>query len=808
MLLWGSWRKLQRQLCSVRIQSHLVPSFTYPPSSRSVWHWQRWGRGQEAEREEKVGSDKSLAGVKYEEDIWAQWSQKHGPHTGSSYLQVEKANNVDSGSKPLGPDQGRQPRDPSLLPKIPKSKRSNLQHERGKNLDPDITPVVAEMNTTNGARRDHTLMSDTGLTHQHLDKEVSVESVSTPVVNNEGEHARGQLTRTEKLEIESPFPYNQAQIKKDLIRRTASSSEVSDLSDQHKSRMQGLLQPRKKSIWPPKEAAAQPGLQQTTFDRSHATRPLDPTTTRNQVAADEARQIRERRSQINISRGPYNVTAETAQPGRVSNRSDPWVHHPKSALGRDPVHQRDKQTGNAKLVDLGRPHPRTSRDVQNIAQTGTLGSATDNLAAEAGGTDLQQPRKSSKTDFVFGSLRIGSKYVPINQISEAQSDVSATERVSAKLTRLSTGESPAVTLLDELFPEEAAKLRATSTEVPRELRRDIPKLRLETADAHDGPTEIQRIRKQTEEQETVKIRDTEDFRNGSVLVLRNACKSLDESDFRRLLPRGKHIRDWIGDGDIKQGMRSTIKDSALTDKATVIRYRDPVTLRLLGHYFIVFSSPKAAMAYKQNVERLQKLVEQHSQRDLLSPIAIPTDYEINGENAHAALQSYTLIAPKQKLELHVFEKKEASPEIREVIAQGGYHHVVSRGAKPKTEVLFHVYGINAELETLRSSILQDGWDRGLSWTLAKTNRGFTPLDLGPRRADDDDDDDKSRADESSYAGTRVRRKTGSHRKWIIGFQSEVEAKRFVRIWHRRPFAVPEALWYKETAPLVHAELLW
>lgn len=39
-----------------------------------------------------------------------------------------------------------------------------------------------------------------------------------------------------------------------------------------------------------------------------------------------------------------------------------------------------------------------------------------------------------------------------------------------------------------------------------------------------------------------------------LLVLRDASISLTESDFRRLVPRGKYIKEWKGAGNIERGV--------------------------------------------------------------------------------------------------------------------------------------------------------------------------------------------------------------------------------------------------------------
>lgn len=48
-------------------------------------------------------------------------------------------------------------------------------------------------------------------------------------------------------------------------------------------------------------------------------------------------------------------------------------------------------------------------------------------------------------------------------------------------------------------------------------------------------------------------------------------------------------------------------------------------------------------------------------------------------------------------------------------------------------------------------------------------------------------------------------------RWIIAFEDEPEARRFIRVWHRQPYPyslVQEKAVPGEPASVVHAEFLW
>lgn len=103
-------------------------------------------------------------------------------------------------------------------------------------------------------------------------------------------------------------------------------------------------------------------------------------------------------------------------------------------------------------------------------------------------------------------------------------------------------------LLEELFPEE--RERAKSAPTPqRPVAREIPRLPLELSKAA--------AHKMREAEYALEYNQAALNRKGtpsSVLVLRNASKNLVEDDFRRLIPKGKHLEGWnIADADIEKG---------------------------------------------------------------------------------------------------------------------------------------------------------------------------------------------------------------------------------------------------------------
>lgn len=109
--------------------------------------------------------------------------------------------------------------------------------------------------------------------------------------------------------------------------------------------------------------------------------------------------------------------------------------------------------------------------------------------------------------------------------------------------------APDLSLLEELFPEEVQKKRRRS---PTKGEQHIPRLPLSTL-TEENP-EGHNVVRGGKHLEALVERDSLRQWNISVLVIRRASRSLIESDFRRIAPKGQHIDDWKGFGDILRGI--------------------------------------------------------------------------------------------------------------------------------------------------------------------------------------------------------------------------------------------------------------
>ena len=113
-----------------------------------------------------------------------------------------------------------------------------------------------------------------------------------------------------------------------------------------------------------------------------------------------------------------------------------------------------------------------------------------------------------------------------------------------------------VSLFEELFPEETRK-REDCTFNLEGTYHDVPRLPLPEADEgfeeNHGDLDRSRVRSA----QVASQASAEAFRQQklAVLVLQIASKSLLESDFRLVAPKGEHIARWTGPGELLKGRR-------------------------------------------------------------------------------------------------------------------------------------------------------------------------------------------------------------------------------------------------------------
>ncbi|CAO2658263.1 Nn.00g059860.m01.CDS01 [Neocucurbitaria sp. VM-36] len=379
-------------------------------------------------------------------------------------------------------------------------------------------------------------------------------------------------------------------------------------------------------------------------------------------------------------------------------------------------------------------------------------------------------------------------------------------------------------LLEELFPEVSSPPQSQHPEV----RIRYPKL--------DPPDSTSIIRHSfTDSPQTLKERVVESFQKKgeqtTVLQLAHCSTELTEADFRRLIPRGKHIDSWRREGEFYK----------------VIPGRDPLSLERLPFYYILFRDPESALAYQKNASRLHKLRRLHQPSNILSAIPPPKGFLEDGEDLNYVTSLYNLSPTHHHLNLNALMQP-YNPALRALIERGGYQPImpnVDSDGNRIWKVLLHIEGYEPTLSDLFKIFRRDAYKNGMPFTLRnesstsvhrlrdlinlKTSikpvssvrpRAYGSFDHGTEgsRAAIDFEDPAIRflmagAEEDSTA-KEIKQMVMNrvYNRWIIDFSDEDASRRFATSWHRRvlPDLMKEKVGWKdaEERRMCNTEVLW
>ncbi|KAF6221738.1 hypothetical protein HO133_001706 [Letharia lupina] len=334
-------------------------------------------------------------------------------------------------------------------------------------------------------------------------------------------------------------------------------------------------------------------------------------------------------------------------------------------------------------------------------------------------------------------------------------------------------------LLEELFPEDVQRGGNRDPRLHDDLQ-NVPRLPLPEVDDAIGGIGHESDSERAQPKRVAKAAAAKVFRHQQIAVLwlDTGSKSLIESDFRRIAPKGQHIDDWTGPGDILK----------------IIPVRDPTTLESAGRYFILFPNPAYARTYQNHVIRLHRIAKTHTPTSVESPLPLQPGVVIEGEDAYTLLQDYSLCPPSQRIQLRLLFPS-YSARIKQVLDQRGYRPLLGETNKTGRSVLFSVDGQQLPTSVIRNTVAADGRDRGLAWDIS-----IDRLDTSRSAADGFEGSTSTETDE--YAELGARRHTPA--RWVMSFPNENEARRFIRAWHRRPFPLARA----DDPALVQAEFIW
>lgn len=365
-------------------------------------------------------------------------------------------------------------------------------------------------------------------------------------------------------------------------------------------------------------------------------------------------------------------------------------------------------------------------------------------------------------------------------------------------------------LVEQLFPEISKR-----DEEQQAAAREVPRVPLPNIDPHVGSGVKRQQRHTTRNSLTAQQQEADMEAAGpgsAVLVLRNASPNLTEEDFRRLVPQGRHLEGWrLEQGDILK----------------VIPGQNLANLGQQNVYYLLFTSALNAFTYQGHVQRIHNLAALHTPSSVTSPIPPPPGYMIEGLDAHAAIQAYTLVPPTQKLELRQL-KPPLAPVIQTLVRHGGWKSVKDRDGKMPYEVRLTMEGPQIGPSMVRHILMESGRQRGLSWNggeglgmkitrwtpqlmpspIQNDERAWAALEKRTEKEQMDMDVARARQSSQDPAYAELKRRTPPE-VYILGFHTERAAQSFVAHWHKRPLEMdPISFPDWDASPIANVSMLW
>lgn len=397
---------------------------------------------------------------------------------------------------------------------------------------------------------------------------------------------------------------------------------------------------------------------------------------------------------------------------------------------------------------------------------------SERQTANSNGRPADNPRASAV------SLDGVKKNQPLGELSAAEKEafhkMAAASRMQlhqspvSPMKSLSRTTAGAISILEELFPKElsrevqSAKAKRRVPRVPLEVR--IPD------EAPDAPTDHTKPHRGFSDPETApSVAEESRVDDGvAVVVLRKAGSHLMESDFRRLMPGGRHIEGWSSQGDLLK----------------VIRVRDRTSLDRQREYILVFSDAATAQRFINHVNEVHLYCKANRPGSMFSAVPPPPLLdEATGEVKFTSpVYTYSLVPLSHEPSLRLV-RQPFSPLMQEIVQLGGYPSLTETQGS-KFEVLLSFTGFLATVQHVHSAMEADGRTRGAFWRTGGRGRGVRQLDAPSAPAMDfelDLDDSGYDPDEDpSNRPSRIRT-----RKFVVSFEDEQEAVRFAAAWHRK-----------------------
>ncbi|KAF2006898.1 hypothetical protein P154DRAFT_517356 [Amniculicola lignicola CBS 123094] len=429
--------------------------------------------------------------------------------------------------------------------------------------------------------------------------------------------------------------------------------------------------------------------------------------------------------------------------------------------------------------------------------------------------DIEQSSGSTPDEKMPGAEPVAQDQELMETSATHATGASSTEtkRSQDETPSLSSPDMSEQTLLSELFPEINITIDPQAS--PRHAHKSYPKLDLPS----DLPTIERRIKEPSiSPRERMIAAFQSRGHEVTILQLSHCSTELTESDFRHVIPKGKHIESWQRSGDYYK----------------IIPGRDPLSLERMPFYYLLFKTPEAALKYQNNASRLHRLSALHQPSSILSPIPPPKGLLEDGEDINFATTSYTLAPRNLFLHLNVVMQP-YGPHLLSLVELGGYKPIVPfvdpKTGNPIHRVLMSMAGWEPDPHDLYKTLNVHALSLGFMWPYANGQdsihrlRSLSPFakhqsaistqsfDTSAEGYKDLMSTHRSNVEESETAPEQTLHQiimTRLYNRWIIDFTEEGAARRFARMWHRKVLPQPRYTTWKdvEEVRMCTTEYLW
>ena len=400
----------------------------------------------------------------------------------------------------------------------------------------------------------------------------------------------------------------------------------------------------------------------------------------------------------------------------------------------------------------------------------------DSGSAPAPDTKRDQPDRVA--------TQVPTMAVSYDGFKQVQQQLEARSEDKRRSRKIVSQDAPQKSLLEELFPEEISKLKTSqNSKIENTQHAEPPQLALPRVDDMQDEN-ILGGRRQVSPRNINSTPNEPMKPVPALLILENALPNLEEADFNRVSPKGKHIEEW----------------KSLFNPSAIIPARQDHNGECTGKYYLIFESLAHAKAWRTRLNLLHEIFKSHAAKSIVTPLIPNKGFITKGEDIGETLREYSIFSTGTVPMTKLHKDPESDPDLTDDMNMIHARLKPSSGIfQPGRTVLLWIDGWTiGSIDVIKNMLSTDGRARNMPWGESAHHNIVADYHNQIPRVPDKDRDHQTRS-------------RSNPRKWLILLNDEAEARRFIRSWHMRPFPA----WlehksddYDEPWPLVRTELMW